>query len=216
MQASIVCHESEDVGNAVVVLEDVSLGFWPASRWRVRVPSQDRQSGPTTVAGPKTLAPPAVGPAVELDTTPRTALFLLPPFRPPNQPHHAMANDSTSSPATLPSPGSLPSAPSVTGAVPPPPPGLAGAGALPELPTLVDLPAAAPVRRIFTQDDIIPFTQSEPFEWIERFIQRLARAVDGKTVEDDCELSEVSAHHQPPREATRKRLIVLTSYGCRL
>lgn len=63
---------------------------------------------------------------------------------------------------------------------------------MPDLPLLTNLEPTAPVRKIFTQEDIIPFTESEPYEWIGVFVERLGRAVDGKKVEEDCQVSEVS------------------------
>lgn len=61
------------------------------------------------------------------------------------------------------------------------------------LPDLSHASPATPVRKIFTQDDILPFTQSQPFSYIEIFIQNLSLAVDGKRIEDECKQSQASA-----------------------
>lgn len=67
------------------------------------------------------------------------------------------------------------------------------------LPTLPQLPAftdyslcTAPTRKIYTQDDIPSWVESETYHLIETIILRLSIAVDGKTVEDPCHESQVS------------------------
>ena len=65
--------------------------------------------------------------------------------------------------------------------------------ALPQLPSFTDYSlCTAPVRKIYTQDDIPSWTSSETYHLLETIILRLSVAVDGKKVEDDCVESQVS------------------------
>lgn len=63
----------------------------------------------------------------------------------------------------------------------------------PSLPLITDLShCAPPVRKIFTDQDIPNWLDSEAYDYIETLILRLSAAVEGKTVEDTCVESEVS------------------------
>ncbi|ORY74088.1 hypothetical protein BCR35DRAFT_144601 [Leucosporidium creatinivorum] len=58
---------------------------------------------------------------------------------------------------------------------------------LPQLPAFNDYSlCAAPTRKIYTQDDIPAWVESETYHLIETIILRLSVAVDGKTVQDPC------------------------------